>query len=246
MTGAAPKKSDLGVRTLSALAMMAVAGIALWLGGWVWLGFVVVVSVGVLFEWNRLFLAFTSSFVSRLAWSVSGIVYIGCAGLMLVFLRTSGWTAALLPVLLVIAIDVGAYSAGRTFGGPKIAPKISPSKTWAGLVGGLVGAVVVVAITAAAVARHRCEAQFGKFDQDGCAWADAFDWPSAILLGVCAAVIAQAGDFFESWMKRCAGVKDSSNLIPGHGGLFDRIDGLLAVLFASAIVFLAPHAMAAL
>lgn len=226
---AAPNRSDLAVRTASALVMAAVAGVALWLGGWVWLGFVFLVSLGVLFEWTRLFLAFTDSFVGRLVWAAAGVVYICVAGLMLVYLRRDGWDGALLPVLLVVATDTGAYATGRTFGGPKIAPSISPSKTWSGLAGGTLLAGLVALLPVFTVAKG-IKVETGLLIQ-------------LFAFGAAAGLLAQAGDFFQSWMKRRAGVKDSSNLIPGHGGLFDRLDGLLAVLFATAVVFLASHAM---
>lgn len=222
-------KSDLGVRTLSALAMAAVAAVALWLGGWVWLIFVLAVSLGVLFEWTRLYLAFTPSFLGRLLWAVLGLVYIGGAGLALVALRREGVGEALFPILLVIATDVGAYFTGRTLRGPKIAPAISPSKTWSGLIGGMLAAGVVAAVSDLAFAGDRM--------------------PGSMMLGqifvfgAAMALFAQAGDFFQSWMKRRAGVKDSGALLPGHGGLFDRIDGLLAVLVMNGVLFLILRGM---
>ncbi len=119
---------------------------------------------------------------------------------------------ALSLLLAVIATDIGAYFAGRSIGGPKIAPSISPSKTWAGLAGGMAGAALVLML--------------GR--GNGMA-------AEAIGGGAMLAIVAQAGDFFESWMKRRAGVKDSGKLIPGHGGLFDRVDGLLAVVFVGGV-----------
>jgi phosphatidate cytidylyltransferase len=218
----ARKTSDLAVRTLSALVMVLIAGGALWLGGLAWLGFVVVVALGTLYEWTRLFLAFTASFAGRLAWGLAGALYVGVAGLALVLLRREGWDQALFPVLLVVATDVGAYFTGRTLGGPKIAPAISPSKTWSGLAGGMIAAGAVATLPAA------------LFAQAGQGLS-----LTLVAFGMAAAVFAQAGDFFESWMKRRAGVKDSGALIPGHGGLFDRLDGLIAVLFVYAVAALA-------
>jgi phosphatidate cytidylyltransferase len=116
---------------------------------------------------------------------------------------------------VVIATDTGAYFAGRAIGGPKIAPRISPSKTWAGLAGGMAASAGLIT-------------GVGSYVESFALWQP--------LLGAALAMIAQAGDFFESWMKRRAGVKDSGSLIPGHGGLFDRADGLLAVLFAVALI----------
>ena len=210
----AMRNPDLGVRTASALVMLAVAGAALWLGGWAWVAFAAAVALGVLHEWTRLFLAFAKGFPSRLAWAIAGAIYIGVAATTLLSLRQSpeGALAVASLVGLVVAIDVGAYFAGRTIGGPKIAPKISPSKTWAGLLGAVAGATLVLFL----VVR-----QMGQ----------GAPFSAVLATGALCAVVAQAGDFFESWMKRRAGVKDSGRLLPGHGGLFDRVDGLLALLF---------------
>ena len=216
MTGGAPKKSDLGVRAASALAMVIVAGAALWLGGAVWSVFVLAIAAGVMWEWARLVLRITQVAAVRVVWLVVGVAYITLACRTLVAMRQlepDGLVGTLVILLAVIAVDVGAYCAGRTIGGPKIAPRISPSKTWAGLGGGIVGATLVVAL-----------------------YARGPLLGTALIAGPVIAVIAQAGDFFESWMKRRAGVKDSSGLLPGHGGLFDRVDGLLAVLFVAGIV----------
>ncbi len=215
MAGGEPKKSDLGVRTLSAVVMVAVAGTALWLGGWVWTAFAAVVALGVLWEWRGLVVGFEPSPVKRGLWNAGGIVYVGLAALVLDRLRNGLPEISHILVLIgsVIAVDVGAYFAGRAIGGPKIAPSISPSKTWAGLGGGIVGAALLLG---------------------GLSHGD----PGHIAIAPVIAVVAQAGDFFESWMKRRAGVKDSGHLIPGHGGLFDRVDGLLAVFFVIGVILL--------
>ena len=219
---AVPKaKSDLGVRTLSAIAMVVVAGMTLWLGGWFWAVFVALVSMGVFWEWRGLARRFTNTVVELAAWNVGGFIYVATAAFVLLWLRIQldGHLLVLLVVGAVVATDIGAYFFGRTIGGPKIAPKISPSKTWAGLAGGVVGASLVLCVFV---------------------WLNVPEGPLwlvyAVLAGILVAVIAQAGDFFESWMKRRAGVKDSGRLLPGHGGLFDRTDGLLAVLFIMGLV----------
>jgi len=215
MSTTPPKKSDLGVRTLSAIVMLALAGGALWAGGWVWAAFVALVSAGVLWEWVKLARAITPKLWARAAWFVGGVVYVGLAGEVLNHLRHDSALPALALVLAVVATDVGAYFAGRAFGGPKIAPRISPSKTWAGLVGAIIATTLVLI----------------AFDAYGNS-----DWLVVTGgIGALIAIIAQAGDFFESWMKRRAGVKDSGHLIPGHGGLFDRLDGLLAVCFVIGV-----------
>ncbi len=233
------KNADLPVRVASAVVMLAVAGTALWLGGWVWTLFVVAVGVGVVREWFVLTRKFVRSALGLAAWSLFGAAYIGLAIAMLVALRgdqVSGIPTLLMVLFGVIGTDIGAYFSGRTFGGPKIAPKISPSKTWAGLIGGAFGAAAMILLTNWSWHAGLCEAliQPGKFGFDGpCSFVLA---PLPYLLGgsavggILIAVIAQAGDFFESWMKRRAGVKDSGKLIPGHGGLFDRTDGFIAVL----------------
>ncbi len=215
---APPKKSDLGVRTLSAIVMVAVAGGALWIGGWVFTAFVVAVGLGVLWEWWGLARRIAASWWGRALWLAGGVIYIGLAMEGLLTLRESGGLGSAIMIIgAVIAVDVGAYFAGRSIGGPKIAPSISPSKTWAGLVGGMIAAAAFLSV----------------FEM--VSYGDFFYQYAAIGGGL--AVIAQVGDFFESWMKRRAGVKDSGNLIPGHGGLFDRLDGMLTVLCCVNIIY---------
>ncbi len=206
--------SDLGVRAASAVVMLAVAGTALWLGGG-WLDALIYVVALVCYgELLRLVIKTPFGLAAKVAWVIGGGVYIGLAGL---FLSGIG-NGFLIEIMLgVIATDIGAYFAGRTIGGPKIAPSISPSKTWAGLGGGAVLAALVLA------------------------GLPAFNGPlvdaaPAALFGVIIAVVAQSGDFLESWLKRRAGVKDSSALIPGHGGVFDRVDGLVAVAFVVGLI----------
>jgi phosphatidate cytidylyltransferase len=119
-------------------------------------------------------------------------------------------------MLAVAATDIGAFFAGRLIGGPKLAPRISPKKTWAGLIGAMLASAAVGVIFAAVDPRA----------------------PSGGVLmvaGALLAVIAQAGDLGESWVKRRFGAKDSSHLIPGHGGLLDRVDGLIAAGAALAV-----------
>ena len=215
--------------------MLAVAGTALWLGGWVWTLFVAAVALGVLWEWWGL----ARGFPRRTAWHLVGLIYVlVAAGTLLRARLDFGSTAALVLVMVVVCIDVGAYFAGRTFGGPKIAPSISPSKTWSGLLGGAFGAAVCLWI-ALRIALNDGSISAVTFALNGHEKSPTlisgdFDWPTlmgCIAAGAVLAIVAQTGDFFESWMKRRAGVKDSGNLIPGHGGLFDRVDGLLAVCF---------------
>jgi phosphatidate cytidylyltransferase len=115
------------------------------------------------------------------------------------------------------SVDIGAYFAGRTIGGPKLAPAISPNKTWAGLIGGMIAAAV-----------------FGGL------WVYLLQLPPLLyLLAPPFAVAAQLGDLFESWLKRRAGVKDSGTWLPGHGGALDRLDGLVVVATLTAAAMIA-------
>lgn len=236
------KKSDLPVRTASAVVMLAVAGTALWLGGAIWAGFVAFVALGAYWEFAALAKAFARTGTRLGAWLLGGFIYIGVAALMLFALRVNayGLATVLVVVLAVIGTDVGAYFAGRTIGGPKIAPAISPSKTWAGLGGGMLGAAGGMALaywlswkfSGVLAPQDVAVTTVNGVTVTSSAPELLIPWPLIALAGPATAIVAQAGDFFESWMKRHAGVKDSGKLIPGHGGLFDRVDGLLAVLFA--------------
>ena len=257
MTEISPaKKSDLPVRVASAMVMVAVAGTALWLGGWVWAVFVALVAVGVFWEWMRLAFAISAKTGPRILWGVAGLLYVGLAAAVLLTLRGpyDGIFNVGQVLLAVIGVDVGAYFAGRAIGGPKIAPSISPSKTWAGLLGGMVGGSILLSSISWAWPAGLCQTYVDfteitdaaqaqntfSFDSRCHLWVP--DWSVAwqfIMVGTVIAIVAQAGDFFESWMKRKAGVKDSSNLIPGHGGLYDRADGMLAVCFVGGLIMLA-------
>jgi phosphatidate cytidylyltransferase len=143
-------------------------------------------------------------------WMPAGIAYSACFGLSLMALRTSpdyGARAIIVLFAVVWATDTGAYLAGRLIGGPKLWPAVSPAKTWAGAVGGLVAAVIVALIAARLL--------------DGVPVT-----PALTLIIVALSLACQGGDLFESAMKRRFGIKDASHIIPGHGGMMDRMDGL--------------------
>ncbi len=213
------RTSDLPVRAASALVMVAVAGVALWLGG-VWLdGFIVAVALAAFGEFARLIFRALTSISARIVSLIAGIGYFALAASILI-----GQPPRTVLIIsgTVVFIDTFAYFFGRSIGGPKIAPKISPSKTWAGLAGGVVGATLWLAATLLIFMAD------GSLPLAEIAGSPKF-WAVLVLFGALYAVAAQSGDFFESWLKRKAGVKDSSNLIPGHGGIFDRVDGLLPV-----------------
>lgn len=158
---------------------------------------------------------FFLAIVTRKAQLALGAFYVGLPVISLLWLRGLEWgfVLTLWTMALVWACDSGAYFAGRLIGGPKLAPQISPNKTWAGLFGGIAGAtlfgIVMYRITHGS--------------------------PLMIYAAWWLAILAQAGDLFESHLKRQAGVKDSGNILPGHGGVMDRLDGL--VLVAPAVVF---------
>lgn len=158
--------------------------------------------------------------IARRPWLALGSLYLGVPGLLLIGLRADAECGRLTLVWLlaiVWASDIGAYFVGRALGGPKLAPLISPNKTWAGFAGGLAGAM----LTGTAVA---------SFAASGLSAA------RLALLGAAVGLATQAGDLAESWMKRRLGVKDTGGLIPGHGGLLDRVDGLLAATPVTALI----------
>ena len=156
-------------------------------------------------------------------WYAAGLPALGLPLLCLVWLRAQepdGAETVLWLVALVIATDIGAYFAGRLIGGPKLMPRISPKKTWAGLVGGMAAAACIGALATTLVAGGGGRAPV----------------MAVALLSALLAVVAQTGDLAESAVKRNFNVKDSGTLIPGHGGLFDRLDGFLITLPALALL----------
>lgn len=224
------RSSDLPVRLASAAVMLAVAGVAFWQGGQVFDLFVGIVAFACFIEFVLLVVRATGNVPYRLAALIVGALYIGFAAGIL-----AGAADFLIVLVLGVTIftDTGAYFTGRAIGGPKIAPRVSPSKTWAGLFGGMAASALWVVLWVLVI-DSGIEWLGPRFEL-GLA-LNAENLGAAALLGAGFAVLAQAGDFFESWLKRRAGVKDSSRLIPGHGGVFDRIDGLLPVAIAVGAV----------
>lgn len=163
---------------------------------------------------------------ARNVWLGFGVLYIGLAAVALIHLRgdaSAGRVNVLFLFLTVWASDIGAYAAGRWLGGPKLAPSVSPNKTWSGAAGGLLSAVAIGGGAAYALS----------------SLAGTLPPPTTgrvLLVAGAIGLLAQAGDFFESWIKRRFDVKDSSTLIPGHGGLLDRLDGVLAAAPAAAVL----------
>jgi phosphatidate cytidylyltransferase len=154
---------------------------------------------------------------ARRNWAAAGFLYAATAQIASVLLRmdtAKGFVALMFVLLVVWVTDSGGYFAGRSIGGPKLWPRVSPKKTWAGAIGAFAASLVVAACFAAL--------DLGKTGP-------------LLLLGAVLSIASQLGDLFESAVKRRFGVKDSSHLIPGHGGLLDRLDGLVAAVVVAAI-----------
>jgi phosphatidate cytidylyltransferase len=159
--------------------------------------------------------------------STAGVLYVGLPAVAMVWLRANephGFAAVIFLFLVVWTTDTMAFAVGRAMGGPKLWPAISPNKTWAGFFGGIVSSAMLSALFAQVV-------------------PGAHSWRLG-LIGLVMGVIAQGGDLFESALKRAFGVKDASHLIPGHGGVMDRMDGIVAVVVAAALLSLAFDAYA--
>lgn len=185
------------------------------LGAWVSVAFGTMLGTALVLI---LFLMAARDHGDRAGWIALGIPYMAGSGLALLYLRATpqiGMALVYYLIAVVAGTDVGAYLAGRLIGGPKLAPDISPNKTWAGLFGGMAAAAILGCLVAAGFgARH----------------VDAAGGLALLLSGA-----SQLGDLFESFFKRRSGVKESGGLIPGHGGVLDRIDGLV---FAAAFFVL--------
>jgi phosphatidate cytidylyltransferase len=244
------------VMRVAAAAVLAPLAIAIaYAGGWLWLGFVTLAAIGLYVEWLTIVgartprvtaagvmalfgaavwlglgrIGATYVFVAlgvilaallsphRRGWAALGGCYAFAALIASVAVRLDpvwGFTALMFVLLIVWVTDIGGYFAGRGIGGPKLWPRVSPKKTWAGAIGGFAASLMV-----------------------GAGFA-AFGLGKALpmlLLGAILSIASQLGDLFESAVKRRFGVKDSSHIIPGHGGLLDRLDGFVAAVVLAAI-----------
>jgi len=203
------------LRVVSAVILGPLLLAAVWYG-FPWIDVVAALCAPIMIrEWFRLTRRRPVAFVLAAAYSIAAL-------LALLWLRHQpayGRETILWILACVWATDIGAYFIGSLAGGAKLAPSISPSKTWSGLVGGMCFSAVVSAA---------CGLVF-----------DAGETLMLAAIGITIAVVAQGGDLLESAAKRRAGVKDSGNLIPGHGGILDRIDGLIAALVFIAALRLA-------
>jgi phosphatidate cytidylyltransferase len=248
---------NLFVRVAVALVLAPLAIAIAYAGGWLWTALVTLAAIGLYVEWlmivgaaskrqivalgvvalttaglclvaERVDAAFTVDAVGFLAvaamarerrgWIATGFLYAAAAQTASVLVRldsANGFVALMFVLLIVWVTDIGGYFAGRGIGGPKLWPRVSPRKTWAGAIGGFVASLAVAA-------------GFTAFDFGKAAWLLPL---SAIL-----SIVSQLGDLFESAVKRRFSVKDSSHIIPGHGGLLDRLDGFVAAIVLAAIL----------
>jgi phosphatidate cytidylyltransferase len=196
--------NELAIRTATGAVLIAAALLAAVVGGNIFAFLVAGIATLMFYEWTRLVRGWGA------AWYLSGFVYALIPALALLWIRerdAHGLALLVWAFIVTWSTDIGAYFAGRRFGRRKLAPAISPNKTVEGLFGGIVAATLF-----------------------GGAWALATGLGIALLaLAPLLAIAAQAGDLFESGMKRRAGVKDSGAWLPGHGGILDRLDGLVPV-----------------
>ena len=222
------KTADLPRRLASAAAMLAITALAVGIGGAMLDAFVALVALVAFGEFALLVARATPNLGLRLVAWLAGAAYFGLAAAVL---AGAGTFLLVMVVGITVFTDTGAYFTGRALGGPKIAPKISPSKTWAGLFGGMIASVVWVFVWVWAM-----DAELGWPRFELGLNLSVENVTGAVALGAGLSVMAQVGDFFESWLKRRAGVKDSSRLIPGHGGVFDRVDGLIPVVLVAGFI----------
>jgi phosphatidate cytidylyltransferase len=247
---------NLVTRILASLVLAPVAILTAYAGGWLWTALVTLAAIGLYLEWlmvvgaaravritvsGSVALIVSGSYLAAGAidlalaaqllglvvvallsseqrgWAAAGFLYAAAAQMASVLVRLDlvAGLAALIFVLLVVWVtDIGGYFAGRGLGGPKLWPRVSPKKTWAGAIGGLAASLMVA----------------GGFAGFGLGKPLPL-----LLLAAILSVASQLGDLFESAVKRRFGVKDSSHIIPGHGGLMDRLDGFVAAIVLAAV-----------
>lgn len=247
---------NLVMRVMAALVLAPTAIAIAYAGGWLWSVLVTLAAIGLYVEWltiigsarERLAVASGGAALAiagfclatgridislvaiilglacvvllsqeRRIWVATGFFYAAAAQIASVLVRLDpiwGFPALIIILLVVWVTDIGGYFAGRGIGGPKLWPRVSPKKTWAGAIGGFAASIVVAGGFAAF--------GLGKIGP-------------ILLLGAALSIVSQFGDLFESAVKRRFGVKDSGHIIPGHGGLLDRLDGFVAAVVMAAI-----------
>jgi phosphatidate cytidylyltransferase len=214
-----PGPSNLALRWFSSLVLAPIVMAISYVGGWPFVAFWTLAACIVLWEWSRLVKAGSTSTAAFVGWMVAGLAYAGVLVLAPAILRADaalGFVAIVFLFAVVWSTDVFAYFAGRAFGGPKLMPAVSPKKTWSGALGGTLGAVAAALIVLKVAGLQLTVAV------------------AAVALFL--SVVSQLGDLLESAIKRRFNAKDSSQLLPGHGGLMDRLDGFLTAVLAAAMV----------
>jgi phosphatidate cytidylyltransferase len=248
---------NLLMRVVAALVLAPAAIAIAWAGGWLWAGLVTIAAIGLYVEWlmivgagrNAGVIATGTAALSlsgfclasgqidaalvtvalgvvsvgffcpgKRVWVAAGFCYAAAALVASILLRldaSAGFVALIMVLLIVWVTDISGYFAGRGIGGPKLWPRVSPRKTWAGAIGGFLGSLAIATVFGSL--------GFGKMGP-------------LLLLGAVLSIASQLGDLFESAVKRRFGVKDSSQIIPGHGGLLDRLDGFVAAIALAALI----------
>ena len=217
--GSASAQSNLTLRVLSSVVLAPVALAVAYVGGAVFAVFWTIVAAIVLWEWARLITSAPLARAALAGWLAAGVIYAGVLLFAPLILRRDpalGFTAMLFVFAIVWATDIAAYFAGRAIGGPKLWPAVSPKKTWSGAIGGTLGGIAAGLLVAKL--------------------AGLVVAPILVIVALGLSIVAQGGDLFESAIKRQFGAKDSSQLIPGHGGLMDRLDGFLTAAAAAVMV----------
>jgi len=252
-------RSELTLRILSAAVLAPLAVFTAYLGDWPFVAFWTIAACGIMWEWRKIvaqptdMFGVVGEFTIALAgacallglgasilpfiglgavvvaigahtnplrsWVAAGVIYAGSLLFACVLLRddpSHGFVAMIFLFGVVWATDICGYFVGRFVGGPKLWPRVSPKKTWSGAIGGAFGAIVV----ALAIARY----------------AHLPNSLAIVRLALLLSAVSQAGDLFESAFKRRFGVKDAGHVIPGHGGIMDRLDGFLAAAVAAAVI----------
>jgi phosphatidate cytidylyltransferase len=257
-----PARNELTLRVVSSAVLAPLALVLAYVGGWVFLVFWAIAAGGIFWEWRAILhdpgptpkglgecaivVAGASAMTGRFGaaaiflgigmaaeavvattiqfrvWAAAGILYAGSLLLACVLLRSDaqyGFVAIVLLFAVVWTTDILAYFVGRLVGGPRLWTRVSPKKTWSGALGGVVGAI----LAAAAVAYY----------------AHLANSLAVAALALVLSAASQAGDLVESAFKRRFGVKDAGHVIPGHGGIMDRLDGFLAAAVVAAVIGIA-------
>jgi phosphatidate cytidylyltransferase len=229
--------SNLVKRALSALILAPLVIFITYKGGLVFFAMIFILFLAMFYEWVNI----TKKAQQKLLWWIFGFFYIGFACMVMLFLerlRVDFETIKSVPVHLFVLValvwinDIFSYLFGKSLGGPKLAPKISPNKTWAGTIGGITACVALFFILNYTISFGANQISDEVFY-------------TVLGLHILVPVVALLGDLFESFVKRKFGVKDSGNIIPGHGGILDRMDGLILVMNVTGLMFYVMFAMRA-